>query len=116
MNKYDFFAVINILAQIAIMFAYQLFGLIWPLYITMAALSLIVFMQTIAYGAFSVGLDNVKKDQKERHNGIALLVIITYMASCYQLYMLEFTVISLMGFTHILLAMSSIFFRSLNNK
>jgi hypothetical protein len=88
-NSQSFFYA-NAFIQLCAIFAFQQFGIVWPLYVIIVMLSTLIAMQTIAAaGAFSQIVPE-KKVSTRPSAGINILVSVLYMISCYHIYIIGF--------------------------
>jgi hypothetical protein len=110
---------INILVCTLALFSYYYLGLMWPLYITMGILSMVIILQTLAASAF-FAFNSVDQSEKldNRDNPVGLEYIMISLALClayfgviYQLYLLEFVIFASIAATHVAIATITNFIR-----
>lgn len=101
----------NAIVQLAAIFSYQYLAIIWPLYVIMLMLALLIFLQTLAAGAIFARIYPTKKDGIENVNGVlTLLVAVLYFTSAYHIHLIGFTVFASIAVAHItIMAVSSFF-------
>jgi hypothetical protein len=104
---YTFF-IANAAIQFGAILAYQNMMIIWPLYVVMGFLSLLIVLQTIAAGsAFAYIIPTNEEDaerKKERNlntSGIRILISIIYMVSCYHIYLAGFVGFAWFALAHV---------------
>lgn len=101
----------NAAVQLWAILSYQYLAIVWPLYIVMLMLSLLVFMQTVAAGSIFARIYPTKKDDIENVSGaITLLVSVLYFTSAYHIHLIGFTVFASIAAAHIAIMVVSSFF------
>lgn len=95
------FFFVNAAIQLSAIFAYQQFAVLWPLYIVMGLLSIIVVLQTLgAAAAFSQIVSESTKVSTRQTKGINILISLIYMVSCYNIYLIGFIGFAWVAATH----------------
>lgn len=113
MKKHTSYMLFNALIQLSVIFAYMNLALVWPLYITIVLLSILIAVQTISAGAFFSG--NVKeKATTTEADRMSFVVVLAYFLSCYVLYIAGFQVFSIVAATHVTISLFSITFGALS--
>jgi hypothetical protein len=104
-------AVVNSTIQVGAILSYQYFALVWPLYIVMGFLTLLIIMQTIAAGALFSG-SIAEKKEIANVDGFSTNFILTilYMLSCYHIHLIGYTVFASIAVAHTAILMSTIIF------
>ena len=104
-------ALVNSTIQVSAILAYQYFALVWPLYIVMGFLTLLIVMQTIAAGALFSG-SIAEKREAESVDGFSTNFILTilYILSCYHIHLIGYTVFASVAVAHTAILMSTVFF------
>jgi hypothetical protein len=115
LKNHSAYMLLNIIIQLSAMFAYQSLMVIWPLYILIGLLSILVFVQTLAAAAvfgMQMPFKGIANDETRDH-GLNFLVSITYLASCYQLYIAGFEIFSVVAATHATILMLALILRGI---
>lgn len=107
MNTPTVYAIINILFQIFAVISNQMMGLMWPLYIVIGMMALVIFLQTLAASALSAGYPAPERKELRVDRGIGVLVGIAYGVSAYQLYILDYVFFAGMMSTHVVMIIVS---------
>jgi len=95
------FFFVNAAIQLSAIFAFQQFAVLWPLYIVMGLLSIIVVLQTLgAAAAFSQIVSESTKISTRQTKGINILISLIYMVSCYNIYLIGFVGFAWVAATH----------------
>ena len=104
-------ALTNSTIQVSAILAYQYFALVWPLYIVMGFLTLLIIMQTIAAGALFSGAISEKKEIESTDGfGANFILSVLYILSCYHIHMIGYTVFASIAVAHAAILMSTVFF------
>jgi hypothetical protein len=102
----------NIVVQLTIIFVSQTFGLVWPLYITIAALSLLICFQIFAASVVFAGVE-VNETKVERDYGMRILTSFTYLASCVHLYNVGYVIFAAIAASQVVVTILSNIFRAM---
>ena len=99
-----FFFYLNAAIQLAAILIYQNMLIVWPFYIVMCMLGILIFMQTIAAAAVFSNVINVNlpKDKKPGA-GIGILISIIYMVSCYHIYLIGYVGFAWFALAHVII-------------
>jgi hypothetical protein len=97
----------NTLVHVGALFSYQYLELIWPLYISMGILGILILIQTFSAAV----LFSLAKTEKEQplldykrgtdYNLATLILCVAYFAVIYQLYIVGFTIFAIVAATHV---------------
>lgn len=91
---------INAAIQLSAIFAFQQLGLMWPLYITIGLLSIVILLQTLG-GAIAFSGIGLKGEVKVASTGgINILISILYLVSSYHIYLIGFVGFAYVAATH----------------
>lgn len=98
--------------QLFAIFMYQYFLTLWPLYIVIGMLSLLIFLQTIAAAWTFSGYRIEKKNttDEKREPGITFLVSALYLVSCFNIHLAGYPIFAIVAATHAAIMMLSSFF------
>lgn len=113
MSKKINYAFANIILQLIALYMNVFFGLMWPMYIIIILISILIVLQTVGLGTIlsSMKLPELKDEPLDGRVGI--LVMITYGANCYQLYILGFAFFAGLAMAHVLIGFTVNFLRIL---
>lgn len=107
---------INAAIQLAAIITFQHLGIVWPLYIVMAMLSILIAIQTLAA---AIVFANVKQipitDKQNRRGGIGFLISIIYMVSCYNIYLIGYIGFAWFALAHVIIQLLGIIFGAMKN-
>lgn len=103
MNKPTVYAIVNILFQIFAVVSSQMLGLMWPLYVVMGMMVLVILLQILATSVMSAGYITPERKDPRVDRGIGVLAGIAYGVSCYQLYNLDYVFFAAMMSTHVVM-------------
>ena len=99
-NNRHIFYYTNAGLQLCAIFAFHHFGVIWPFYIIMAMLSIVILLQTLG-GAITFSGIGLKGDVKvENSGGINIIISILYLLSSYNIYLIGFVGFAWIAATH----------------
>jgi len=100
-NSQAFFYV-NAFIQLGAILAVQQLAIIWPLYIVMALLSIIIAIQTLGAAILFSGAATIPHTKVKASNtgGINILISLLYMVSSYHIYMIGFVGFGCVAATH----------------
>ena len=99
-----FFFYLNAAVQLAAILIYQNMDIVWPFYLVMGMLSVLIFMQTIAAAAvFSNAIDVKLPKEKRTSPGIGVLISIIYMVSCYHIYLIGYVGFAWFALAHVII-------------
>lgn len=99
-----FFFYLNAAIQLTAIFLYQNMLIVWPFYIVMGMLGILIFMQTIAAAAvFSNAIDVKLPKDKKPGAGIGILISIIYMVSCYHIYLIGYIGFAWFASAHVII-------------
>jgi hypothetical protein len=105
-----FFYYLNASIQLAAILLYQNMAIIWPLYIVMGMLGLVIALQTIIAATVFSNMINVPISKKKDISAISVIISIIYMVSCYYIYLAGYVGFAWFAFAHVIIAFfSSIF-------
>lgn len=98
--------------QLFAIFAYQYFSMLWPLYIVIVMLSLLILLQTSAAAWTFSGYRMEKKDDNDEKKdpGITFLVSALYLVSCFNIHLAGYPIFAIVAATHAAIMMLSSFF------
>ena len=103
-EKTQVLSYVNAGIQLFAVTAFQQLGLIWPMYIIMGLLFILIAMQTIAAAAaFSQIVPTQSFDKDRAGTGIGILMCLLYMISCYHIYLIGFIGFAWVSFAHLLI-------------
>jgi hypothetical protein len=91
----------NAIVQFAAFFVYTQYEIFWPYYIVIGMLSFLILIQTIAAAAVFAGYSSSEINSKNTNNAMRFSISLVYMVSCYQLYIIGYTIFSVIAFTHV---------------
>ena len=91
---------INAAIQLSAIFAFQQLGLMWPLYITMVFLSIVILIQTLAAALAFSGVGLKGEVRVANMGGINILLSILYLVSAYHIYLIGFVGFAYVAATH----------------
>lgn len=95
------FFFVNAAIQLSAIFAFQQFALLWPVYIVMVLLSIVIVLQTLgAAAAFSQIVPKSEMISTKQTKGINILISFIYMVSCYNIYLIGFVGFAWVAATH----------------
>lgn len=101
----------NATIQLAAVLSYQYLALVWPLYVVMIMLGLLIGMQTLAAGVAFSYIEIEKKSKSANSLGsISFLVALLYFLSCYHIHLIGYTIFAAVAATHVSIMMVSAFF------
>jgi len=103
----------NAIIQFSAFFAYTYYAILWPYYVVIGMLSLLILIQTIGAAAVLAGYTKNESKSKMHDNKMLFLISLVYMMSCYQLYIIGYTIFSVVAFTHVVLISLAAIFRSI---
>lgn len=90
---------VNAVIQLSAIFAFQQFAVIWPLYIIVALISILIVIQTLGAAALFAQITPTKVSTRKT-KGINIMISLLYMISCYHIYLIGFTGFALVGAAH----------------
>lgn len=106
-----FFFYLNSAVQLVAILLYQNMAIVWPLYLVMGMLGILIFMQTIAAAAvFSNVIDIKLPKEKKSSGGIGILVSFIYMVSCYHIYLIGYVGFAWFALAHVIIQFLGITF------
>lgn len=91
---------VNATIQLCAVFAFQQLGLIWPLYIVMAMLSIVIAIQTLGAGISFSGIKLKPSTKVPSTGGINVLISVLYLVSSYHIYLIGFIGFAWIAATH----------------
>lgn len=94
------FAYVNAFLQLGAIIISQYAGIVWPIYVVMALLTMLIVLQTLG---IAILISNALKDDNEKYlkfKPINLLVSILYLMSSYNIYMFGFVGFAWVAGTH----------------
>ena len=95
---------VNAAIQLGAILLFQHMGLLWPLYIVMGMISILIVVQTLAAGfVLSNAASLVTSKSKRSSRGIGILISFIYIVSCYNIHLIGFTGFAWFAFAHILI-------------
>ena len=98
------FFYVNAAIQLGAILLFQHMGILWPLYIVMGMLSILLVVQTLAAGfVLSSAASIVTSKNKTSSRGIGILVSFIYILSCYNIYLIGFVGFAWFAFAHVLI-------------
>jgi MFS family permease len=112
----SFSIAVNAIVQFFAFFVYMYYDIIWPYYVVMFLLGILVAMQTIGFAALAALSSSytTKVSSKNKEDlKMRFLLTIAYTISCYQLYIIGYTIFAVVAFTHISINLLEIIFRSI---
>ena len=104
---------INILIQLTAIFAYQYYAIVWPLYIVMGLLTILIFVQTFAAAGVFSGLQTQKLKKTVPVTSVDFLAIIAYAISCYHIFLMEYVIFAAVALTHLAITLLTLMLRSI---
>lgn len=107
MNTPTVYAIFNILFQIFAIISSQMIVIMWPLYIVMGMMGLVILLQVLGASALSAGYKAPERKDLRVDRGIGVLVGIAYGVSAYQLYILDYVFFAGMMSTHVVMIVVS---------
>lgn len=115
-NSQAFFY-INAFIQLSAILAFQQLTIIWPLYIVMALLSIIIAMQTLGAAILFSGTAAIPNTKVKASNtgGINILISLLYMVSSYHIYMIGFVGFGCVAATHSVIHLLTNIFGAIKN-
>lgn len=99
-----FFFYLNAAVQLSAILLYQNMLIIWPFYLVMGMLGILIFAQTITAAAvFSNAIDVKLPKEKKTGTGIGILISIIYMVSCYHIYLIGYVGFAWFALAHVII-------------
>lgn len=105
------YMIINAIIQLGAIFAFQYAVIVWPLYIVMVMLGLLIAVQTLGAGFAFSSISEVKTERNKKNNsGLGILISFIYMISCYHIYLIGFISFAWFAFAHVIIQLTANFF------
>jgi hypothetical protein len=101
-NSQVFFYV-NAVIQLSAFFAFQQLGIIWPFYIIMGMISIVILLQTLGGAVAFSGVSLKIKAKVSNTSGINIIISILYFLSSYHIYLIGFVGFAWIAATHSLI-------------
>lgn len=115
-HQTHFFFYLNAAIQLAAILTFQQLGIMWPLYIVMGMLGILIVMQTLAAGfLFSNIAPMQSSHQRNKNSGIAFLISIIYMVSCYNIYLIGYVAFAWFASAHVIIQLLATIFGAMKN-
>lgn len=115
-NSQAFFY-LNAFIQLSAIFAFQQLAIIWPLYIVIALLSVIIAIQTLGAAILFSGAAAIPNTKVKSSNtsGINVIISLLYMISSYHIYTIGFVGFAWVAATHSVIHLLTNIFGAIKN-